>query len=479
MQYHQNAYYYPQGVVERQQQQGSYSDIASQGFPGQQWGVDANASPLYGGPGFVHPPRQSSSYRGGGRRGGRKGAGRSHFAPPNVQAHAFPVWPPPQLAWCELCRVDCNTIQILEQHRNGKKHKKNLQRLEELRNLNKVITETRNVVPLHKPTPQLRPTAMEAEKGPVSEEKQATPHKLPPEAVTGTSTFETVTQQSMEKTTLAGPAEEKEKSPRTNKSSARGRGFKRSMRGGRGSHKRIRSNDLPRQPVEPPKPKVVIPLVCELCNVKCESQVVFETHVAGKKHISKLKRLPGYQAIVGAAIQALQPPNPKAPPPPFKFQANQQDPQPHQGMFTHPQPHVTPDAIAPTGGAALEPKPAQESKVQPDSACHGVQSISETETLDARQDENGGGKTVLIESETPSAATVGLKMDEGSLGSGGGKVTPFENSSVDAGQALSFKPIDEEAPSSSEATSPPPSSSPQVILSEQESKNEGPEEVME
>ncbi|XP_039011947.1 uncharacterized protein LOC120141077 [Hibiscus syriacus] len=30
------------------------------------------------------------------------------------------VWPLPRMAWCELCRVDCNRPEILEQHKNGK-----------------------------------------------------------------------------------------------------------------------------------------------------------------------------------------------------------------------------------------------------------------------------------------------------------------------------------------------------------------------
>ncbi|KAK1400552.1 hypothetical protein POM88_000157 [Heracleum sosnowskyi] len=38
-----------------------------------------------------------------------------------------------QVARCELCRVDCNSFEILEQHKGGKKHKKNMQKLEVLK----------------------------------------------------------------------------------------------------------------------------------------------------------------------------------------------------------------------------------------------------------------------------------------------------------------------------------------------------------
>ena len=39
-----------------------------------------------------------------------------------------------------------------------------------------------------------------------------------------------------------------------------------------------------RRPVEPPKKKQVVPLICELCNVKCDSQIVFNSHLLRKKH---------------------------------------------------------------------------------------------------------------------------------------------------------------------------------------------------
>lgn len=59
------------------------------------------------------------------------------------------------------------------------------------------------------------------------------------------------------------------------------------------------------------RPKVVIPLMCDLCNVKCDTQQVFDRHAAGKKHIAKLKRFQGHQAMYGStAVQALYPPNP-------------------------------------------------------------------------------------------------------------------------------------------------------------------------
>ncbi|XWS61991.1 hypothetical protein CRYUN_Cryun07bG0172600 [Craigia yunnanensis] len=51
---------------------------------------------------------------------------------------------PPQGAWCELCRVECTSLEILEQHKNGKRHKKNLQKTEKSKNAVKPGIEKQN-----------------------------------------------------------------------------------------------------------------------------------------------------------------------------------------------------------------------------------------------------------------------------------------------------------------------------------------------
>ena len=38
--------------------------------------------------------------------------------PVAAQVPGAPFWPPPRMAWCELCRVDCNTLEIQESHKN-------------------------------------------------------------------------------------------------------------------------------------------------------------------------------------------------------------------------------------------------------------------------------------------------------------------------------------------------------------------------
>ncbi|KAL7203773.1 hypothetical protein ACSBR2_016933 [Camellia fascicularis] len=216
-------------------------------------------------------------------QGESSGTGQAPFA-----ANTTPVWPPPRMAWCELCRVDCNTLDILEQHKNGKRHRKNLQVYEELQKLNSLlvgqneqttVAEVKQVVPI-------QPEKVEG-----AEDKQPPQDNLASGAVTENKV----------------ETEQKKISEEAASTEGRGLGFKRKMRGGRGG-KWMRTHEGSRRPVEPPKPKQVVPLVCELCNVKCDSQVVFESHLTGKKHVANTKRFQGHQAMLGqAALQALYP----------------------------------------------------------------------------------------------------------------------------------------------------------------------------
>ncbi|XP_042958408.1 uncharacterized protein LOC122294006 [Carya illinoinensis] len=362
LQSQQNAYYPPQVTVENPQQVNSVVATMSQLL---QLGGNLDTTQR-----AVHPPIGHSPYRVGGRRGGKpfRGGGRGHFgtrpdgsAPPfrgrgrgqgggrhfspqgaaattstastlaegvaasmqqpsasvsgqaslpvPAQVPAAPFWPPPRMAWCELCRVDCNTLEILEQHKNGKRHKKNLQKHEELQRLNKVITGQQNV---QMPNSELQPeVVVQSEKVEENEGKQTPPENLTSEAVTGDNRNETEQQKD-----VVGNSEvlaEPEKKPK-DQFAVQGRGLKRNMRGGRGG-KYMRTYEGARRPVKTSKPKQAIPLMCELCNVKCDSQVVFDSHLTGKKHLANLKRFHGHCALYGEiGLQALYPPNLNVPP---------------------------------------------------------------------------------------------------------------------------------------------------------------------
>lgn len=210
------------------------------------------------------------SYSGGGRRGGRggnssfrgRGRGRGRGGPTHRPIPGAPPKqpaPPRQMAWCELCRVDCNSLDILESHREGKKHKKNLKMQEDLERINKIIVDRQNA---KVGQPETGETEAENKQQDVSES-----------------------------------------------SGSRGHGSKRRMRGGRGGNKWMRTSEGSKGSVEPSKSKPsAVPFVCELCHVTCESQVVFDSHLKGKKHMANLQHLQDQQTLLGqAALEALYP----------------------------------------------------------------------------------------------------------------------------------------------------------------------------
>ncbi|XP_031091654.1 uncharacterized protein LOC115996532 [Ipomoea triloba] len=305
------------------------------------------------------------SHRGTGRRGGRifRGAGRGRRG--QVPQPPAPVWPP-RMAWCELCRVECNTPEILEQHKNGKKHKKNVKVQEELQ---RVMAAGHNVQSSSQVQPEVayQPKATEGS-------------ELPPEGTLSVETVngrseqqpqENLPSQALGEENKAEPEHPKPESTRDSGES-QGRGPKRKISGGPGGRggKKLRSHDGRRKPAEPPKPKQ-IPLICELCNVTCESQVVFQSHLQGKKHLSNRKRFEESQAVLGqvatqALYPALQPAYPALPQPnaalatPLDPKLQQQNIPGGQGFLTQPAPSLLPQgqevsALTPAVASALPP----------------------------------------------------------------------------------------------------------------------------
>ncbi|KAJ4973722.1 hypothetical protein NE237_006896 [Protea cynaroides] len=136
-----------------------------------------------------------------------------------------------QSAWCEICRIDCNSKDVLDQHKMGKKHKKNLEKLEQPR----------------KPASAPAATATLAEKD--------TGKKENPAADKG----KTVGGQQGKK--KGAPSLESEEDLETKR--------RKVMEGGAAA-------DAVR--------------VCTICNVVCNSQTVFDYHLAGQKHANLLKK---------------------------------------------------------------------------------------------------------------------------------------------------------------------------------------------
>lgn len=215
-----------------------------------------------------------------------------------------------KVARCELCKVDCTSLEVLEQHKLGKRHQKNLKKLEPLKTYDVPISESQDDKKVADDSNSVPTLHTEIQ---VEESNLSLSENLPSEIVH----HEAATECKEQKDEVENPnvpveakIESQAKKPRVNQFSNQRRGSKRKMRGGHGG-KRMRMSDTPRPEREPPKPKVVIPLVCDLCNVKCDTQEVLDRHLSGKKHMSKRKHFEVHQAMYGPlGLQVLYPPNP-------------------------------------------------------------------------------------------------------------------------------------------------------------------------
>lgn len=134
-----------------------------------------------------------------------------------------------QSAYCEVCKIECTSKDVLDQHKLGKKHKKNLDKLREALG----------------PPPQVPPPS---------------------------STSNTV---------VIGPQPQPEKS--------------KSSRGSKSKSKR-KAKETPEE-FEKKKKKVfdggassASVKICEICNVICNSETVFNYHLAGQKHAAMMKK---------------------------------------------------------------------------------------------------------------------------------------------------------------------------------------------
>lgn len=255
-----------------------------------------------------HGSASFRSSRGRGRVGGR-GRAQSGIATPNCVSSkgasgsqqptvSAPVCPPARIVWCELCRVDCNTADILEQHKNGKKHKKNLKFQEKLQKQNKMLVmESSEQVLNSGLKPQASYPTVKVES---SEEK-----KLPEEILSTQTASATNEKKPMEQKEMDEAEQTEKLTPKSGNDNyvPQGQGLKRRMKGGQGG-KWLKSHDGSRRPVDAPKPKEVIPLICEMCNAKCETPMVFDSHLKGKKHLANAKR---FQEQQEAALQVLYP----------------------------------------------------------------------------------------------------------------------------------------------------------------------------
>ncbi|XP_010919566.2 uncharacterized protein [Elaeis guineensis] len=277
------------------------------------------------------------------------------------------------IAWCDICRVDCNSLEILEQHKNGKRHKRTVQRVQEIQAQQKLMADLQAKVPvkpeivLQKAEENKPAEVIEVKKASTSSENiqsavlpnqtgevnkasaasenmtaadfsnqvietskaSASSEKLPDATVT----VEQKTEFGMQSNNVDGQSERAKEGeagieavpldalhaeapqmeghtrrPRMDGYDRyeRRRGPKRKMmRFGRGG-KRLRSFEAVRRKC-PERPREQ-PRVCTLCNVTCDTSAVFECHLSGKKHLSRIKRFQGQDTVYGP-ISVYIPPN--------------------------------------------------------------------------------------------------------------------------------------------------------------------------
>ncbi|KAL3499604.1 hypothetical protein ACH5RR_038697 [Cinchona calisaya] len=224
--------------------------------------------------------------------------------PPSVSAVTNQQ--PTRGARCELCKVDCNSMEILEQHKNGKRHQKNLRKSQQLDNASRAGAGKCKV---KKPCDDSNPeVALKSEISKEGEEnKDGLPENLPTNVVGDSNNMEI--QQSSNKAEKPHSSGNTQSDCLVSQPGNQMHGLKRKMKGGRGG-KRVKTGDTSRGSLKPQRPKIVIPFVCDLCNVRCDTKEVFDHHLSGKKHISKLKRFEAHQAMYGPlGLQALYPPS--------------------------------------------------------------------------------------------------------------------------------------------------------------------------
>lgn len=181
--------------------------------------------------------------------------------------------------WCSVCRVDCNTKDVLEQHYRGRKHKKKLENPEanltdqtksNERNMKQLASgkQESNLKEVNKTVTQFPPV------------NGLTENKENQNGIFGVKT-EAGQQQDMTGN-LQHPDNIKKSEGEVSDSNT----LKRKLKG-----KAADDIDTKRQRLLKAGTAVAEVKVCTLCNAVCNSQIVFDSHLSGKKHVAQLKKL--------------------------------------------------------------------------------------------------------------------------------------------------------------------------------------------
>ncbi|PWZ07562.1 hypothetical protein Zm00014a_034630 [Zea mays] len=256
-------------------------------------------------------------------------------------------------AWCDICHVGCNSKEILEQHKNGKRHKRSVQRMQDMARLQGTTPaiadmgapSSSQLAEVEGPSrsvhmvPPLGSTSLSGEhKDLAPENVGASVYGVQITEVPGSSSKQNKTHH----TSTVGhgveaqvelhvavqacqPSNEMkdggEAPPNaTGPSNAQlvearmgvngnNNGSKRKPTGAGRGRKKLRVSQAPQQ--RRPERVREQPLVCTICNAICDTRAVFDIHLVGKKHQSRLKRSQGPDVLFGPLVGHI-PPNQSA-----------------------------------------------------------------------------------------------------------------------------------------------------------------------
>ncbi|KAL4178763.1 hypothetical protein AMTRI_Chr13g83860 [Amborella trichopoda] len=316
----------------------------------------------------------------------------------------------PQIFPCDICKVECNSQEILNQHLSGKKHKKNLQKLQNdiqtqsaptslsqpsIPGSQILISESGPPISDSQPRPSLEGSqpsitepSFQIENNPSNlqetqqeimkngnETEKPLGESVPTEQLV-TSVEQPVGSAEQLPSEKAEPLNTDAKKPESN--SANARPFR------RGNFKRHNPRFNPdmrkaKRQKHSKKAETIReqPKVCSLCNVTCDTQAVFEVHLAGKRHMSRVKRLQAQDLFRNQGQHSGAPPQASQAvslnPPVLPAQVNQAgSAEAQQVIFSQPQQVVSDPQIQ---QAVSKQSPAQGGEVVLESQTQQVSSV--------------------------------------------------------------------------------------------------------
>lgn len=188
-----------------------------------------------------------------------------------------------QSAWCELCKIVCNNQVNLNSHKLGKKHKKNLKKLEESKSVVNVAAEPTATVVFEVED------ATTVKEMPSGESSQAEPAATVVAEVEDTTTVKEMPSGESAQAEPAATVVLEVEDSTTVKEIPSGE----SAQGKKARRKSKHEEDLEtkRQKLMKGGTAVDSLRACIICNVVCNSETVFQMHLAGQKHAAKVNKL--------------------------------------------------------------------------------------------------------------------------------------------------------------------------------------------